>query len=207
MKADAVTSSTAPHEGAQTADAPAVQRLPTWATWTIGIACIVAAWFVALATPGEQEAQAPFEIPAAIGETATGRNLVATITDLRRASEVNADGWTAEGNWLVVDLETQAVLTEVGASLRHAELVIDDTRFTASERPDSLHRQPLAVGIPREGSLAFELPEGLDGGSARLELALASDPSLDSMIVLSFDLDEVPTVEQTDLLPTEWANP
>lgn len=207
MKADAVTSSTAPHEGAQTADAPAVQRLPTWATWTIGIACIVAAWFVALATPGEQEAQAPFEIPAAIGETATGRNLVVTVTDVRRASEVNADGWTAEGNWLVVDLETQAVLTEDRASLSHADLVVDGNRFTASERPDSLLRQPQAVGIPLVGSLAFELPEGFDGGPARLELALASDPSLDSMIVLSFDLGEVPTVEQTDLLPTEWANP
>jgi hypothetical protein len=190
------------------APAPAARRLPPWAAWTIGIACIVAAWLVALVTPGEEQAQAPFEVPAVIGEPAAGRNLVVTVTDIRRASEVSAGGWTAEGNWLVVDLDAEAVLTESGARLHHTDLRVDGTLFSASDRPDSLAENgDLAVGIPIEGSLAFELPDGLDSGAGRIELALNSDPALDSMIVLTFDLGEVPTVEKTELLTTGWANP
>jgi hypothetical protein len=197
MKAESASPPAAP---------PAARRLPTWAAWAIGLTCIVAAWFVALVTPGEQQTQAPFEVPATIGETAVGRNLVVTFTDLRRAPEVAAKGWTAEGNWLVADLEAQSVLTEDTTRLFKVQLEIDGRRFSASERPASLKDQPLAVGIPREGSLAFELPDGLDTGNARIEIALNADPSLDSMVVLSFDLDEVPTVDRTELLPTEWAD-
>lgn len=190
------------------APAPAARRLPPWVAWTIGVACIVAAWVVALVTPGEEQAQAPFEVPAVIGEPATGRNLVVTVTDIRRASEVSASGWRAEGNWLVVDLDAEAVLAESGAWLTHTEFEVDGTRFSASDRPDSLAEGgALAIGIPIEGSLAFELPDGLDSGVGRIELALNSDPALDSMIVLTFDLGEVPTVEQTELLTTGWANP
>jgi len=203
MKAEAATAPTAP-----VAAAPAGRRLPPWAAWTIGVACIVAAWFAALVTPGTEEAQAPFEVPATIGEAASGRNLVVTITDIRRASKVSAGGWTAEGNWLVVDLDAESVLTEFGTSLAHTELVLDGIRFSASERPDSLAEGgALSIGLPLQGSLAFELPEGLDAGEGRLELALSPDPSLDSMIVLSFDLGEVPAVDQTELLETGWANP
>ncbi|MFD4960101.1 hypothetical protein [Microbacterium sp. NPDC058389] len=200
---------------AETTAAPVVpapassdRRLPPWAAWTIGVSCIVAAWFAALVTPGTEEAQAPFEVPASIGETVTGRNLVVTVTDLRRASEVSAHGWTAEGNWLVVDLDARSVLTEHLTSLTHTELVIDGIRFGASDRPDSLAENgALAIGIPREGSLAFELPADLDTGAGRIELSLSEDPSLDSMIVLSFDLGGVPAVDQTELLTTGWANP
>lgn len=197
MKAESASPPTAP---------PAARRLPTWAAWAIGLTCIVAAWFVALATPGEQQTQAPFEVPATIGETATGRNLAVTITDLRRASEVSADGWMAEGNWVVVDLEVESLLTEDATSLANTALEIGGTRFTASERPASLKSTPLAVGVPREGSLAFELPEGLQSGAARIELALKTDASLDSMIVLSFDLEDVAVEDRTDLLPTEWTS-
>lgn len=192
-------------EPAPTPPAPRSRRLPTWAAWAIGVACIVVAWFAALVTPGEEQTQAPFEVPATIGETATGRNLAVTFTDLRRASEVGADGWMAEGNWLVADLAVESVLAEDATSLKNARLEIDGMRFTASERPDSLESQPLAIGVPREGSLAFELPEGLDSGAARIVLALESDPSLDSMIVLSFDLGDVAVVDRTELLPTGWA--
>src|SRR6478736_7079070 len=120
------------------AAAPSIHRLPTWAAWTIGIGCVVLAWFVALVTPGEDEAQAPFTVPAAVGETATGRNLEVTVTDVRRAEHVTAPGWEAEGNWLVVDVEAATVLSP--ERVFTSVLVIDDTTYTASERPESLKK-------------------------------------------------------------------
>lgn len=184
-------------------------RLPDWAAWTIGAALIVAAWFVALVTPGEEQVQAPFPVAAVVGEPATGRTLTATITDLRRAAEVSAaDGWTAEGNWLVVDLQAAAVASETNAYIRHAMVEIEGMRYTASDRPELLVDQPLAVGLPHAGSLAFELPDGVDAGAATLELAAdAGDVRLDSMIVLSFELADVPVVDETELVRTEWVNP
>ena len=197
-----------------TAPAPApahggvsMRRLRAWAPWAIGIGFIIVAWLAALVTPGEEEAQAPFVVPAAVGEQATGRNLAATITDVRRAVSVAAGGWSAEGNWLVVDLEAAAVVTERGASITHAVVEVDGVRYSASERPDSLDRSPLAAGIPLAGSLAFELPEGLEAGTGVLELALDTETRLDSMVVLPLDLADIPVVDQADLIETGWANP
>lgn len=186
------------------------RRLPRAAAWAIGAVLIVAAWFVALATPGEEQAQAPFPVDARVGEQAAGRNLSATITELRRAGDVRADdGWSAQGNWLVVDLEASAVVTEEGARLGHAFVEIDGVRYSASERPASLARAALAAGIPTAGSLAFELPDGLDAGAGRLELALApgGDARLDSMIVLSFELGDVAEAGEVALRQTGRVSP
>ncbi|WP_345545703.1 hypothetical protein [Microbacterium jejuense] len=161
-----------------------------------------------MATPGDAQMKAPFEVPATIGQAATGRNIAVTFTDLRRAGTVNATAWSAEGNWLVVDLDAEAVLTEVGASLGSAQLRIDGKQFDASERPKSFYRGTLRVGVPQSGSLAFELPTELRAGEGRIELALNGiNPELDSMVVLTFDLADLDTVDETDLLMTGWTNP
>jgi hypothetical protein len=187
-------------------DAPApaptssAHALPPWAAWTVGLVFIAVAWFVALATPGDAQMKAAFEVPATIGQPATGRDLVATFTDLRRASHVSEGGWSADGNWLVVDLQAQAVLTEFANSLVYVKLQFDDKQFDASERPkSSMYRAGLEVGVPWAGGLAFELPEGVDSGTGRIEIATNLDPSLDSMVVLTFDLSQVRHVEQTEM--------
>jgi hypothetical protein len=183
-------------------------RLPRWAPWPIGVGLVVVAWFVALVTPGEDQAQAPFHVTAAVGEPATGRNLDVTVTDIRRAGEVSAGGWSGEGTWLVVDLDAASVVSESGASLDHVALVVDGVRFRASERPDSLFEQPLAAGISRSGSVAFELPEATTSGDAVLEFALdGSDTRLDSMIMVPFDLATVADAGATELAETEWTQP
>ncbi|NLP83410.1 DUF4352 domain-containing protein [Microbacterium sp. CFH 90308] len=184
-------------------------RLPGWAAWAIGAGLIVAAWLVALVTPGEEQAQAPFPVEVTVGQEATGRNLTGTVTDIRRTARLSAaDGWTAEGNWLVVDLQAASVISE-GGDINHAVVVIDGVRFSASDRPESFLDTTMTAGITQTGSLAFELPEGLDEGSGTLELALApgNDVRLDSMIVVSFDLADVPVVDETELVETGWVNP
>ncbi|MFK4838002.1 hypothetical protein ACI3KY_19925 [Microbacterium sp. ZW T2_14] len=187
--------------------ARADRTLPRWAAWSIGAGLVVAAWFVALATPGEEQIQAPMPVPVAVGEEGVGRNLAATVTDVRRTSELHAGDWSAEGNWLIVDVEVAAVTSEDVVNLGHAEIVIDGVRYGASDRPDSLSGQPLSAGVATRGGLAFELPASLDTGTAALELALSSDRRLDSMIVVDFDLGAVPTAPRDELPETGWANP
>jgi hypothetical protein len=187
--------------------ARADRRLPRWAAWIIGAGLVVAAWFVALVTPGEQQIQAPMPLTVAVGEEAVGRNIAATITDVRRTSELRAGDWSAEGNWVVVELDVASVTSEDLVNLSHAELVVDGVRFGASERPDSLRKEQLSAGVPTSGGLAFELPADLDSGQATLELAVSSDRRLDSMIVLVFDLAAVPTAPRDELPETGWARP
>ena len=183
--------------------------LPRWAPWAVGASLLVAAWFVAFATPGEEQSQSPFVVEAEMGETATGRNIAATVIEIRRAAQVGEhDGtWVAEGNWVVIDLEVAAVTSEALTRLEHAMIEIDGVRYSASDRPDSLARAPLSVGIPQSGSLAFELPTDVESGQAVLELALRSDTRLDSMIVLSFDVADASHVTRAELRETGWANP
>lgn len=197
----------APSAGPVAAAIAPASRLPAWAAWVIGAGLIVVAWFVALVTPGEEQAQAPFIVPATVGEPATGRNLIVTITDMRRTAELRAaDGWMAEGNWLVVDLQAESVLSE-GGVISHARVEIDGVQFSASDRPDSFIDAGMTAGIPQTGTLAFELPQDLASGAGRLEFALDDDVRLDSMIVLSFDLTDVPVVDEAELTETGWANP
>lgn len=186
----------------------AERRLPAWAAWCLGGALVVAAWFVALGTPDEDHVQASFPVPVAVGEQGVGRNIAATITDIRRTSALTADDWSAEGNWVVVELDVSAVTSEESATLSHAELVVDGVRYSASERPDSLRGWALSAGIPHAGGLAFELPEGLDSGDVTLELALAPlyDTRLDSVIVTRFDLGSVPVTTSDELPETDWAH-
>lgn len=168
---------------------------------------MVAAWFVALVTPDDDQAQAPFVTEVTIGERGIGRNIDVTVLDVRRADAVSVDDWSAEGNWLVVDLEAASVISETGILLSHAQLEIDEVRYRASDRPDSLAGHPLTLGIPRIGSIAFELPADVDSGEAVLELAINGETRLDSVIVMPIDLGEVPHERETELLETGWANP
>ena len=186
--------------------ARADRTLPRWVAWSVGAGLVVVAWFVALVTPGEEQIQAPMPLTAAVGEEAVGRNLAATITDVRRTSELHAGDWSAEGNWIVVDLDVASVASEDLVNLNHAELIVDGVRYGASDRPDSLLRQSLSAGVPTSGGLAFELPADLDSGTATLELALSSDPRLDSMIVVDFDLGALPAASSDELPETGWAN-
>jgi hypothetical protein len=178
-----------------------------WATWGLGAALVAAAWGVALITPAEDAEEAPFPVVVEIGDRGVGRNIAVTVTDVGRAGAVTAGEWSAEGNWLVVDLEAEAVLSEFGALLAHATLELDGRSFRASERPESLLRAALAVGIPRSGSLAFELPAETRGGAGELRLGVSTDERLDSVIVVPVDLEEIAVEPEADLQPTGWSAP
>jgi hypothetical protein len=105
-----------------------------------------------------------------------------------------------------VHLTAEAV-TKEPATLALSTLTVGERTFSASERPDSFRSQALAVGIPRSGSLAFELPSDLDEGGATLTLGLRGDARLDSVIQLPVDLGTLPHPPTLELHETEWTNP
>jgi hypothetical protein len=175
-----------------------------WVGVTAGAALVAAAWGVAAITPADDAFESPFPITAEIGERAVGRDLAMTVTGVRRTETVRAGDWSADGNWVIVDLDAEAVVSEYGNLLSLATLDVDGRTFGASERPDSLSRTPLAVGIPRSGSLAFELPDDVTGGTAVLRVGVDSDPRLDSVIMVEIDLDAGAIESEAELVPTDW---
>lgn len=96
-----------------------------------------------------------------------------TILDVRAASTVTASsGWSADGTWLLIDLDAESVTT--GRLLKGATLTIDALEFRASERMDSLFSTNLVPGIPRRGTIAFELPDAMVTGTSPSQATPAS---------------------------------
>lgn len=185
-----------------------------WAAWSIGLAFVVLAWFVAGATPdGEDRLTDPFPVPAEIGETAEGRNLGVIVHGVTVADRVTSGGWHAEGTWLVVDLDAWTIRTESPGALGAALLTVGDRTFRASERPGnysasaSLLRTGLHLDLPQSGSLAFELPADAVDDRGTLQLAIAETMSGDSVIEVEIDLAALTPVAELELPATEWTTP
>ncbi|RFA09058.1 hypothetical protein B7R54_07335 [Subtercola boreus] len=188
-------------EGATT---PAKPRTPPWRHVLNGallVVFLVVAGIVLHTAPTEEQWQAAIPVTGPVGQTLTGRNIQATVTDVRVADAVTAsNGWSGEtsGVWVVVDARVEAVLTDYGVSLGTAQLKIGDTLYGASERPDqaTIEGAVLSVGLPQTGPLMFEVPEdavaGDDARGAEIQLAANDDPRTDSMVVVPIDLAALP---------------
>lgn len=177
-----------------------------WLAWPAGAALIAAAWGIAVITPSEAAPEQPFPVMVEVGETGIGRDIAVTVVDVRRAETARTDEWSAAGNWVVVDLDAAAVVSEAGNSLALATLDLGGRTFRASERPESLLGHPLSVAAARSGSVAFELPEEVTGGMAVLTFGVSTDPRLDSLIVLEVDLGDIPVEDRAELTPVGWSS-
>ena len=178
--------------------------------WLLTAALLAAAWGVSKLTLPDDAGTAPFPRIATVGEPATVRNLTATVTDVRLAERVtDAEGWSAGGTWLVVDLEAATGLTQDLSTLRLAELTVGDHTFRATERGTTFFQQALVTGVPRAGSLAFELPDDVAGEHATLRLGVpgagGSEVLLDGVIELPIDLAELPVDAEVLLDENGWA--
>lgn len=173
--------------------------------WLLTAALLAGAWTLSKVTLPLDSAQAPFVTVATLGETASARNLEITVTDVHAARSVVDDkGWSTEGTWLVVDLEAAARATQKDAFLRTATLSIGDRLFSATDRAVTFLNQGLVPGVPRAGSLAFELPPEALTGSGVLRLG-AANPVLDGVVELTIELDELPVESEVALEENGWA--
>lgn len=173
--------------------------------WLAGIALIAAAAVVLQVQPSEEQQAAPFVVHAQLGERIEGRTHAITFTRAVAATHVHDDvGWSADGTWVVVDLDVEATRSEATGMLAHIELQVGDLRFRASDRPSSLRDTVHAVGIPREGSIAFELGDLPLEGEATVSLARSIETRLDSMTALTLDLGALEVLGDAEIRSPEW---
>lgn len=178
----------------------------TATAWLGGGLLLVAGWFVVGATPTRGDVTAPFELEASLNEWAAGRNLTAQVIEVRFADSIDDGLWHAEGNWLVFTLDVAAVVDQTNAGLYLTELIVDGVQYDATERTTmTLRNEPLSPGLAVRGELAFELPDDVVDGPAQLRLAAASDPQLDSIIVIDVDLSQLDRLDQIELNPVTWS--
>lgn len=176
--------------------------------WLITAALLVAAWLVALATPDDSASVEPFLVPATIGEAAVGRDFTVTVQDVTLADKVSdATGWSAEGTWLVVELDAEANLDQFGMLFQGATLTIDDQSFRPSERMDSFLSTSLVTGVSQSGALAFELPDDARSATGILRLSAKTDTRADSVAELEIDLGALTPVAEAEVRETDWTTP
>ncbi|MGM7698871.1 hypothetical protein [Microbacterium sp. A84] len=183
--------------------------------WLATIVLLAAAGVVSAIAPAEDAEVAAFVVSGEIGEQVTGRDLIATVTDVRTTTTVTGDEdhngdttWTADGNWLIVDLDAASVTGPrttyiTGAvNLGSAMFELDGREYRATERAPSMLNVRLNPGVPRHGSVAFELPEL--AGTGVLKLSLSTDTRMDSVLEIPIDLDEISPLSEAQVIGPEW---
>jgi len=172
------------------------------------VVILVIAGVVAHTTPSREQQEAAVPVHGQLGETLEGRNIRATVNDVRVAESVEAsNGWAGptSGIWVVVDASVEARVTDL-ATLGYARIKVGDVTYSASTRPDTatIAETGLSVGIAWTGPLMFELPVSLVSSdaarNAELQLAVSNDPRADSMLVMPVDLQaiDIDAVIETD---------
>jgi len=176
------------------------------APWALSVVLVAAAWGLTQVQKHEDAPYESFVSSTTVGERAETRNLSVTVTEVHAARSVS-DGqrWRAEGTWLVVDFDAAALDDQFGALLATTDLRLGDRTYSATERGDTAKSMVLVTGVPRHGSIAFELPEGALTGPATLVFATEYDTSADGVIEVPVDLDDVPMQNEVELDPVGWA--
>ncbi|WP_146008103.1 DUF4352 domain-containing protein [Microbacterium aurantiacum] len=174
--------------------------------WLLTVVLLAGAWALVKITLPVGSAQEPFVTAAELGEEAFARNFAVTVTEVHAARTViDSEGWSAEGTWLVVDLEAAAQVKQEGTSLRVATLTIGERTFSATDRGATFYREGLVTGVPRSGSLAFEIPDDVLGEHATLRLGATGNPVLDGVIEMRIDLAALPVDSEVTLQENGWA--
>jgi hypothetical protein len=176
------------------------------------VALLVVAGYVTQTTPTNDEWQSPIPVSAEMGESAAGRNIEATVTDVRVARSVTtSNGWSGatSGIWVAVDASVAAVVQD-GVPLGTAQLQIGSVAYSATLRAESstLADTTLSTGIFTTGSLLFEIPEAVlastEAADTDIHLAISGDPRSDSMIVVPVDLTTLEIEDAITLDAPEW---
>lgn len=179
--------------------------------WIVAAALVAGAWAVTAFTPDDDAGADAFTLTASIGEHVGGRNIAVTVLSVRAAHGIESEsGWSADGTWVVVDMSAEAVVSQADGLLSTATLRLGERTFSATERgPDemSLYRTPLVPGVPKSGSVAFEVPDDALAESGVLRLSTSSRPWGDTVIEVPVDLSRVDVAPVIEVADTGWTRP
>ena len=174
-------------------------RWRPWMAWTAGAvltALAFVAWNLTPASTLTYSAAAfrqPFDVPMTIGEQAQGRTRIAIVEHVRGGDALQDQyGDIRPGTWVVVDAALDSTGADPLTVLDLCELVVDGAVYLPTDRFSyGVDSGYLEAGLPREGSIVFELPAGLTTGHAQLRLGTDALAKLDDRLVLDLDLDDV----------------
>lgn len=178
--------------------------------WTVGVALTLGAATVSLLTPTAQDARDPFVVSGGVGDRVVGRETTVTV-DAATLAETVADASAVDappaGTWLVVRVSAEATRAAVPDGFRYAQAIHEGTTTLVSDRvASSFTGVTLEPGVPMTGMLAFQLPPGAEAGEVELRFSsLATDPILDSVESIRFDLASLPRAESVTIEPAAWS--
>lgn len=173
--------------------------------WLLTLGLLAGAWMLNQTILPDEAGAADLVTRTAVGERAETGNLAATVTRVRAARGISdAEGWSADGTWLLFDIDAEAVDSQAGSGVRLAELRIGERTFTASERPHSAFELGLVPAVPRSGTLAFEIPPDALTGTATLRLGDSGLGALRAVIEVEIDFVEIPVEPTAELEENGW---
>jgi len=180
-------------------------RLRTTGIWALSTGLVITAWGLIQVQQPDDAPYDSFVTTTTVGKQGVARNLAVTVTEVRAARAIaDGEGWRAEGTWLVVDLDAATVENQFAAALSVANLHLGHRTYSATERGETAAGMPLITGVPRHGSIAFELPEGSLKGTATLEFAPTYGTQGDGVVEVVVDLDDVARQNEVVLDTTGW---
>ncbi len=173
----------------------------------LAVALLGAAMLLWKNMPTKLDTWAPIAVDARVGERAVGRDLAVTVhsVDLGRALTFQQSGaptrLPATGAWLVFTLTYEPLHDHDGRPV--VRLVADGRTYQSTV--GSLRGPPVPIGVPKNGVVAFELPDV----PAAAEFKVANQTQekwgnplnapLDSQISLPIDVAALPVRDAVNL--------
>jgi len=154
--------------------------------------------------PANTEIYAPFDVTADEGETATGRNITATVTGVQIAAEIRPQNarpprFDASGVWVVVTAEVTAV-REPG--LLRTQLLVGPDTYAQTDRllPSARLGGLMQPDIVNRGAWVFDVaPEALGAVDTVVLQVWLGDERLDSRVQVSIPVGDVDRVDSVDV--------
>ena len=176
------------------------------ATWALSAAMIGASWVLLGNVPDEARERDAFAADISAQGWAANDSIRLRIDDVHTADRVFQDAWVADGRWVTVDLTGEALETEIGARIGYAGLTVGGLTFQTTESsPRNAYQGGFFAGIPSHTTLAFQIPEDLELGDARLVVWPSTVyPELGSEIAFDLDLAKAAHRATVKLKTTSW---
>lgn len=151
--------------------------------------------------PTPPDVTGPFDVYGRAGQRTAGRDVAATVTDVRAATLVNSVA--PAGIWVVVDATLEA---PVSTELPRSDLIVGPNTYTPTDRFFlKTLRDDVSPGFEQRGSWVFDVaPALIEPGSSEpvtLRVWTGYDEQLDSRLIIDIPRADIDRVRAVTLQP------